>query len=259
MNYLQEIFNLREREKELLCIYRVDEILSNFNGNTDDVLKQLVFCIPNGLQFPGVCSSRITLKNKKFVSNNFHISNYLIADKIIAGEEEVGVIEIFYSNNKYSFLEEEKKLLNAICVRVGNFLLHQHLQKVLIPSKLADENHWKWKKNFAVKIAENTDFEQFDILAVYLIGSVKNEMAGPASDIDLIIHIQNDKPSAELLAWFNAWSFCLAEINFQKTGLHNKSGLLDLHYINQNSFDNGDSFARMIGNIDNSAVLLKKR
>ncbi|MBN2683069.1 MAG: hypothetical protein JXR58_11215 [Bacteroidales bacterium] len=259
MDYLTEINNLREREKELHCIYNTDEILSNLNANADEVIKKLVFSIPNGFQFPGICSARIIIQNKQFVSSNFQISNNQLCESIIAGEEIVGKIEVYYSEQKYCFLPEEQKLVKAICNRLGIFLLHNHLHKILQQENELDSSNWKWKKDFAKKLADYTNFIEFEIEAIYLIGSVKNATAKPASDIDLIIQITNSKPKNELIAWLKAWSICLAEINYEKTGIMVKDGLLDVHYINNESFRALDSFAVMIDNMDNSAVLLKKK
>ena len=44
----------------------------------------------------------------------------------------------------------------------------------------------------AERIALELDRERFGVEAVYLFGSVKNATAGPASDIDLLLHVNAD-------------------------------------------------------------------
>src|ERR1019366_116564 len=50
------------------------------------------------------------------------------------------------------------------------------------------EEHWRWRFRMAQRIAAELDPQMFGVKAFYLIGSTKNGTAGPASDIDLLIH-----------------------------------------------------------------------
>jgi len=108
------------------------------------------------------------------------------------------------------------------------------------------------------KIAEELDFRKFGIEALYIIGSTKNATAGPASDIDLLIHFRGNKDQEkELQAWIKGCSFCLSEMNLEKTG-HKTNGLIDLHLITDMDIKNNTSFAVMIGALTNGAKLIKK-
>ena len=95
--------------------------------------------------------------------------------------------------------------------------------------------------------------------AIYLIGSTKNANAGPASDIDLLVHFSgNANQETELKAWIDGWSLCLAEINLSKTG-YKTEGLIDLHIITDKDIQNKNSFASMIEAISDGAKLIRRR
>ena len=103
------------------------------------------------------------------------------------------------------------------------------------------------------RIAADLDPQKFGVKAFYLIGSTKNATAGPASDIDVLLHIQgNDEQMKELLLWLEGWSRCLAEINFLRTG-YRSDGLLDVHLVTDRDIAERSSFAVKIDAITDPA------
>src|SRR5438270_4437220 len=86
-----------------------------------------------------------------------------------------------------------------------------------------------------------------------LIGSTKNATAGPASDIDILLHVQgNEEQRKELTLWLEGWSRCLAEINFLRTG-YRTDGLLDVHLVSDTDIKEHSSFAVKIDAITDPA------
>ncbi|HOD17336.1 MAG TPA: PEP/pyruvate-binding domain-containing protein [Candidatus Cloacimonadota bacterium] len=120
----------------------------------------------------------------------------------------------------------------------------------------AEEKHWAWRLRMAERIAHDAEREKFGIKAMYVIGSVKNANAGPASDIDLIVHTDGDPEKRKLLdLWLQGWSQCLAEMNFLRTG-YRSNGLLDVHYITDQDIKEKTSFAAKINAVTDAARLL---
>ena len=82
------------------------------------------------------------------------------------------------------------------------------------------EGHWRWRLQMAERIAAEIDPEAFGVRGMWLFGSTKNGTAGPASDIDLLVHVDDDpRKRAALVTWLDGWSLCLSEMNFLRTGL----------------------------------------
>ena len=118
--------------------------------------------------------------------------------------------------------------------------------------RLGDE-HWRWRFRMAQRIAAQMDPKQFGVKAFYLIGSTKNATAGPASDIDILLHFQGDEGQRKDLAlWLEGWSGCLAEINFLRTG-YRSDGLLDVHLVTDKDIAERSSFAAKIDAITDPA------
>jgi pyruvate,water dikinase len=103
--------------------------------------------------------------------------------------------------------------------------------------------HWRWRFRMAQKIAAELDPQKFGVKAFYLMGSTKNGTAGPASDIDLLLHVEaTDQQIRELTLWLEGWSRCLAEINFLRTG-YRTEGLIDVHLVTDQDILEHTSFA----------------
>ena len=106
------------------------------------------------------------------------------------------------------------------------------------------------------RIARDVDQSRFGVESMYLIGSVKNAIAGPASDIDLMVHFRgNEEQKTHLLDWLDGWSRCLAEVNYLKTG-YRTEGLLDVHIVTDEDIKNRSSYAVKIGAVTDAAYEL---
>ena len=109
----------------------------------------------------------------------------------------------------------------------------------------------------AEALARSLDAQAFGVKAVYLAGSTKNASAGPESDIDLIIHIEDNKQKQrELSLWLDGWSRCLGEINSIRTGRRTDQ-LLDVHWITDADIENSTSWAVKIDAVTDGARELK--
>ena len=119
-----------------------------------------------------------------------------------------------------------------------------------------DDIHWKWRLEMAETIARELDPERFGIKAFYLIGSAKNAESGPASDIDILLHIDSTESQRKLLLkWFDEWSCRLSEVNRQITGFYTE-GLLDVHLVTDEEVEKKSGHAFRIDAVDDGALRL---
>jgi pyruvate, water dikinase len=113
--------------------------------------------------------------------------------------------------------------------------------------------HWQWRLRNVEKMAAQLDPERFGVKKFYLFGSVKNAHAGPASDIDILIHFDgSEAQKKDLSNWLEGWSLALSQINFLRTG-HMTEGLLDVHIITDEDIKKKTSFAIKIGAVSDPA------
>jgi hypothetical protein len=113
--------------------------------------------------------------------------------------------------------------------------------------------YWQWRLKMAEQIARDLDAARHGVVALYVFGSVKNGTAGPASDIDLLVHFRGDeRQQSELMSWFEGWSLCLDEMNYLRSG-YRSGGLLDVHLVTDEDIARKSSYASKIGAVTDAA------
>jgi hypothetical protein len=62
---------LRERAKELKCLYDISSLRAGTNFSLDDVLQEVVDFIPPATEFPEITCARIKFNRYEFTTKNF--------------------------------------------------------------------------------------------------------------------------------------------------------------------------------------------
>jgi pyruvate,water dikinase len=123
------------------------------------------------------------------------------------------------------------------------------------------EQTWIWRHRMAEHIASQLDPDRFGVVGFYVFGSTKNATAGLGSDINILVHFRGTlRQREDLITWLNAWSLCLDEINYLRTG-YRTGGLLDVHIVTDEDIANKTSYAVKIGAVTDAArpLALKKK
>jgi predicted nucleotidyltransferase len=128
---------LRERAKELDCLYRVDEILNNGRLPLPEVFERITLILPSGFRFPELCQVEITYENHRHRSLGF-VTGLQISDTtdIISDGKKVGRIEVVYSEEvplteEGYFLEKEQKLIKTIADRIGHTVFYRRTEQIM--------------------------------------------------------------------------------------------------------------------------------
>ena len=127
------IDDLKERAKELNCLYEVQELLSNQEKSLDEVFNGIIRAIPPGWQYPDICQAKIVYWNSTFQSENFKESLWVLNSEIVVQDEVVGMVRVYYLEERPfadvgPFLKEERKLINTISEQLGSYILHKQLK-----------------------------------------------------------------------------------------------------------------------------------
>ena len=88
---------LRERAKELGCLYEVEELLEDPDRPLDEVFLGVVAAIPPGWQYPDICCARITHQDMTRESKGFSESPWSMREEIRVQGEPVGTITVYYT------------------------------------------------------------------------------------------------------------------------------------------------------------------
>jgi pyruvate, water dikinase len=159
---------LHERAKELSCLYKIEEILSNFDLSLDEVFGRVIRVIPPGWQFPELCQARIVYGSDVYASPDFEETPYVQCADIRVHDTVVGRIFVSYRKptaeaDQGPFLAGEVKLIQTIAERLGHFILHQRLRllydEMSEERRSAVESKESWR--IALDLLRNTDQNLF--------------------------------------------------------------------------------------------------
>lgn len=127
---------LKERAKELNCLYQVDEILNNPRLSLPEIFAGIVQVVPSGWQYPEVCEARMVVDNHNFQTRGYCKTQISEKSPIKVDDEVVGSIEVVYirevprSPEGY-FLDKERTLIRTIADRIGQTIFHRRLKQVM--------------------------------------------------------------------------------------------------------------------------------
>ena len=131
---------LKERIKELKCLYFISGLQANMHLTLDEIMKQVAQVIPQSMQYPNRASARIALRGKIFDSANYAASPCTQKEPIQVNGNIVGEIEVAYSAdgtnvNEMPFLPEERILLKTISDRLAETVMLRDAESELLRNR----------------------------------------------------------------------------------------------------------------------------
>ncbi len=129
------VYELKERAKELNCLYEVQALLNNPQIHLDDVFRGIIKAIPPGWQYPDICQAKIRYGGKIYQTPDYEDTPWIQCAEILIQENVQGEICVSYTEEKPEihegpFLREERRLINTIADQLGNYLLSRRLRDV---------------------------------------------------------------------------------------------------------------------------------
>jgi DNA-binding CsgD family transcriptional regulator len=115
---------LRERIKELNCLYGIAQLAERHSDSIDDLLRDLVNFLPFSWQYPEIACARIIFQGKTYKGKGFRITKWRQLSRILIYNEPVGEVGMFYLEERPPahegpFLREERALLDAVAERIS--------------------------------------------------------------------------------------------------------------------------------------------
>ncbi|MCE1246434.1 MAG: ATP-binding protein [Firmicutes bacterium] len=110
---------LRERFKELRCMYGICQIINKPHTSLDNILHSIVKILPPAMQYPEICYGRIIIDGRIYSTPGFpddreKLSGDIIIDGILRGNVEVAYGRKTDELEIETFLREEKALMDNI-------------------------------------------------------------------------------------------------------------------------------------------------
>jgi len=129
---------LRERVKELTCLYGIAQIAGRPGISLDAILHGIVELLPAAWQYPEITFATIVLDGRSYSTSGFReCRQKQIADIVVSGAQR-GIVEVVYAEGRPEldegpFLKEERNLIDAIARQVA----------LVVERRQAEEDSWK--------------------------------------------------------------------------------------------------------------------
>jgi len=126
-------FELRERVKELTCMYNIANLAVMSDQSLDEFFRQVVQLLPVAYLYPDITAARIVLGEKTYETAGFAIDGPRQAANIVVGDFKCGTIEVSYREarpelDEGPFLIEERRLLDSVAREISIIIERKRAQ-----------------------------------------------------------------------------------------------------------------------------------
>ena len=135
---------LKERVKELTCLYEISKTISQAVSIDKAVLKEIISNTKKAWRFAEDAVAELQIQNYdyNFSTSDVNFKSVFQVSDIVIENIKNGYIKVHYPKEKYtqnSFLEEEQKLLDTIAFEIGNYIeKFQKLERETVLRKSAE-------------------------------------------------------------------------------------------------------------------------
>ncbi len=161
-------YTLKERVKELNCLYSVSQCVRRTDISRSEIFHLLLDMIVQGYQYPDIAACRIVFENQEFCTENYVKTQWSQASPIRLKNESVGSLEVCYlqerpEEDESSFFAQERRLLDALADLIGKSTERRQAEEELTAANIKLQALWT--------ISSLTDLDTFQIYD-YIIESI---------------------------------------------------------------------------------------
>ncbi len=137
---------LRERVKELDCMYQVLKLTTGNDRPLEEVYQKIADLLPSSLVHVKDAVARLRIGGKTYQSRNWRDPAVSMSAKIERGGETPGDLEVGYlsvpekvpADGEGPFLGEERSLLDAVASHIERMLYGRHMAESLLQAQRLD-------------------------------------------------------------------------------------------------------------------------
>lgn len=115
---------LRERVKELTCLYGIAQVAAKPQASLEEILQGIAGLLPPAWQYPEISFARIVLDGRSYETPGFRRCRRKQAAAVVVNGRRRGAVEVIYAEERPSldegpFLKEERNLIDSVAGQVS--------------------------------------------------------------------------------------------------------------------------------------------
>jgi len=126
--------DLRERVKELTCLYSIARLASKAEITLEEILRGIVELLPSAWLYPEIACARIVMDGHSYSTPHFREGRWKQSANIVVHEETRGQVEIYNAEERPEldegpFLKEERNLLDTVAKEVAIIIVRRQAEQ----------------------------------------------------------------------------------------------------------------------------------
>jgi signal transduction histidine kinase len=122
-------FKLRERVKELNCLYKLSRVAWEAKNDLDAIVSKTLEILPAAMQHPDAAEASISINSHSHSTGGFDKTNKVISAELMFDKKKFGTVRIGYRGSsskrrKMDFLPEENRFLKTVA-RELSLVIHR--------------------------------------------------------------------------------------------------------------------------------------
>lgn len=164
---------LKERIKELNCLYDISALLELPDIPLSRLLKRSVKLLPPAWRFPDICAARIILGKQAVQTERFRETPWMLTREITVRNKPVGEVAVCYleappGGENGPNIQEEQQLLSAIAQKLGHFIERKRAEETLrILSLRLLTSQEEEQRRIAMELHDQTG-QDLNVLKLYM-------------------------------------------------------------------------------------------
>lgn len=125
---------LRERIKELSCLYGISKVAQNPDLSLEEVLLEIVKLLPPAWQYPKITCACIKLDQITYTTPELRMGVHKQTAEIVIDTQHRGLVEVIYTEKmpdeaEGPFLNEERNLIDSVAEQVATIIENREAEE----------------------------------------------------------------------------------------------------------------------------------
>lgn len=126
---------LKERVRELKCLYELSKIVWEEDNDMNAILSKTLAILPEAMQYPDLSEVSIVVNKDAYETRRFSKSKWFISSPLAVGRKKYGTIKIGYRVGQrsprvnHTFLPEEKKLIKVVARALSLYIKRASIEE----------------------------------------------------------------------------------------------------------------------------------
>ncbi len=126
--------DLRERVKELTCLYGIAHLASQPGITLEGILNGIARLLPSAWLYPEITRARIIMDDNSYPTPSFIEGKWKLTADIVINKKNRGRVEVFYSEERPEldegpFMREERSLLDTVAREVSIIIMRREAEQ----------------------------------------------------------------------------------------------------------------------------------